>query len=141
MSRKSCVSRFAVLAITLSLAGAAFYLFLFSELGWWGDGFCLALMGMVLGQSVGFYIMARIPRWRLSDGPAVIGNAVGILVMVAVWLSLSEDAVRTLGQVARALVGGFVGLLMALTTRPYPDRGQSSQSGPECVAQDHPSVR
>jgi hypothetical protein len=131
--------RFAVLAITLALAGAALYLFVRVYLGWWWDGFSLALLGMVLGQSVGIAVTLRVPRWRHSDASAVLGNAVGILVMVSIWLYLSEDAVRVLGHVARALVVGFLGVLLAVVTRPYPDRGQLPRCDLEGAGQDHPS--
>jgi predicted MFS family arabinose efflux permease len=140
MSRKSCISRFTVLAITLSLAGASFYLFVFKDVRWRWDEVYLVLLGTGLGQSVGIYVMSRVPRRRDSEGPAFIGNAVGILVMVLVWLFLSEDAVRVLSHIARAILGGFIGFLMAYITKPYPDRGQSMHSRPECVGQDRPSA-
>jgi hypothetical protein len=141
MSRWLSGSRFAVPAITLSLAGAAFVLFVCGGLGWWWDGFFLGALGMVLGASLGLFAEARIERWRHSDAPSIFGGHIGILTMVALWLYLPEDNVRVLGHLARAIIGAVDGLALALSTIPYPDRGKSSRSAPERVGLDRPADR
>ena len=137
--------KFAILAITLTLAGALFFLFVLSGLrcclGWWWDGFFLVFLGMALGQSVGFSAMAYVPRWRDSDDPFILGGAVGVLVMVTIWLYLPENTVQKIGYVARALDGAAVGLLLAHLLKPYPDRGQSPHAVPECAGRRRPSAR
>lgn len=116
MSRKICAPRFAILAIILALAGAAICLFVRSTLGWWGDGLFLVALGMVLGVEVGLSMMTRIPRWRQSDAPFLIGGNLGIWIMVAVWLRLPEDTIRLLGHVASTLIGVYDGLAFARLT-------------------------
>jgi len=140
MSRRISEPRFAVLAVTLSLAGATLFLFVFGGLGWWLDGLYLVGLGMVLGQSVGIAVSDWILRRRNCEGPAVLGNAVGIVVMVMVWLFLPEDLVTIVGHIARAFVGGIVGLVMAFATKPYPDRGQSLHSDPERAEPSRPAA-
>jgi len=123
-----------ILPVTSSLAGSAFYLLVFGGLGWWWDGFFLLLLGLVLGQSIGFTVMAYVPRWKDSEGPLVLCTAPCVLLLVILWLSLPADAVRILGQVAMILVGGACGLLLGfglsiMAMDSYAQQAKDERSG------------
>jgi hypothetical protein len=136
------MTRTVILSAALSLGGAAFYLFLGGGLGWWGDGIALGLLGMLVGQWAGFSVMAYFPRWAHSDGPTVLGNAVGLSGMVPLWLCLPESTVKVLGHIARGLVGGAVGLLvacfLAMESQGYTPKLEDSRMGEPSAAPDRP---
>ena len=77
--------------------------------GWWWYGFWLVIVGVLVGSSVGLAATSLFPAWRGSDGPAVIGNALGVALMVILWLSLPVAVVAILGYVARAIIGATMG--------------------------------
>jgi hypothetical protein len=107
ISRARFWSRIAV----ASVVGATVFTLIFWGYvwGWWWDGFYLFLAGMLLGQSVGLAIQSRVPAWRGSDGPMVIGAVLGDAVMVILWLSLPASVVTILGYVARGIAGAAIG--------------------------------
>jgi len=129
-----------ILAIIFSVAGTAFYLLGFS--GRWWNGFFMIMLGMMLGQAAGLSLMAWIPRWQDSDGPFILGGAAGVLVMVAFWLCLPEKVVIIFGHIARALLGGALGLTLGLATmssKPYtPQDGKDRMEKPGAAADRPP---
>jgi hypothetical protein len=101
-------------AATCALLGGA-------GLGWWWDGFWLALLGMLFGQAAGLalgsYSLGQ--KSAESDAPLVLGNAAGIALMAALWLCLPTGAVEILGHIARAVGGAAAGWLAVLVLEPY----------------------
>jgi hypothetical protein len=100
-----------------SAAGAVVFYWIGAEgLGWWWDGLWLSMFGMLLGQVAGLALGSYILGHKSfeSDVPSVLGNAIGIGIMVTLWLCLPEGTVAVLGHITRAGDGAAVGALLAL---------------------------
>jgi hypothetical protein len=116
-------------AILPAVVGAAIFLFVYWGFGWWWDGFFLGMLGLVIGQYAGFFIMDHVPRLRDSDVPFTLCAAVGVLTMLALWMWLPEGITQVLGHIARALDGGACGLIFAYGLARMGSESYSQQQG------------
>ncbi len=95
---------------------------------WYVNGLCWTLLGHLAGVYAGQWLAERVPRFRRSDGPFLIGSLCGVLVTAAAWWDVPVGLTAIIGSLGRASLGAYLGFMMVeLSTYERYDR-------PECHA-------
>ena len=91
---------------------------LWSGISWYWNVGCWIEVGGVAGISVGQWFEQHIPRFRSSDGPAVIGGVLGMATLAVAWAAMPHGFAAIVGSVGRALLGAYLGF-MAVEVMTY----------------------
>jgi hypothetical protein len=119
-------------SVGCALAGGVLYGLTWPR-GWWWDLFVVVLAGGTAGVHAGDWIASRFPGLRRSDGPVILGQWIGMELMVAAWSWLpatGAEAVVRVGRVGLGLYTGWMAVEVLTSERIHrPPPGSGARQG------------